>query len=191
MCKGRFLLSSKAAYPHGGRCITIGGHVIVHRGKEVPMSRSLYRSGLALGGLGTLCLVPLLIYSASDWFDDDAAARRTFRRNLAAVSPNWRSAELECPSPGCANDVTARWTEAGVEYVFSGFRHPRSLGGSGVVGVHTANSYADDGTDTALASYIFFCDGRPMKTEVKEGIKADLGWAEPRAREFFEAIPMN
>jgi hypothetical protein len=121
--------------------------------------------------------------------DAESQARRAFRRNLAAASSNWRSAELICPSPGCANYVEARWTEAGAEYVFSGMRNQKRMGG-GVVMVYAANSYRD-GSGPALVSYCFISDGSPTRVQVAACVGADMGWAEPRAREFYDATPAN
>jgi hypothetical protein len=121
--------------------------------------------------------------------DPDAPARRVFRRNLATASPNWSSADLECPSPGCSNEVEACWPEAGVRYVFAGLRRPKSVGG-GVVAVHAANKYRD-GTGRPLVTYCFMSDGSPTKVTVEKGVERDMAWAEPRAREFFEATPAN
>jgi hypothetical protein len=147
------------------------------------MSRRFCVAGLALGlAAFTVCLL-----SAKD--DPDAKARRAFRQNLTAASPNWNSAELECPSPGCANHVKACWTEDGVNYFFSGTRNPKSMGG-GVVAVYAANSYRD-GAGPALASYCFMSDGGPTKIEKGDGLKVDVGWTAPRARELFDATPAN
>jgi hypothetical protein len=145
------------------------------------MSRRLCVAALALGLVAFIaCLL-----SAKD--DPDAPARRAFRRNLAAALPNWNSVELECTSPGCANHVTACWTEAGVKYVFTGFRNSKSMGG-GVVMVYAANSYRN-GTGPFLVTYCFMSDGSPTKVTVGEGVEADLAWAGPRARELFDATP--
>src|SRR5262249_5755917 len=122
--------------------------------------------------------------------DPDAEARQTFRRNLAVASSNWYSVKLECTSPGCANYVEAYWMEAGVKYVFSGFRHPKSMGAGGVVMVHEVDNYRD-GTGPELVSCCFMSDGSPTKVRVGKGVKADIGWAEPLVREFFDAIPVN
>src|SRR5262249_14339273 len=100
------------------------------------------------------------------------------------------SVDLECTSPGCANHVKAYWSEVGVKYVFTGFRDPKSRGAGGVVMVHEADNYRD-GTGSELVSYCFMSDGSPTKVRVGKGVKADMGWAESRVREFFYAIPVN
>ena len=140
----------------------------------------------------TLCLIVFIARILSHRDDPDAQARQIFRRNLAAASSNWSSVELECTSPGCANHVKACWTENGVKYVFSGFRHPKSIGGgnAGIVMVWLAASYRA-GTGPALVTYCFMSDGSPTKVKVSKGDEADMGWAESRAREFFYATPAN
>lgn len=148
------------------------------------MARWLTFAGLMLG---IAAIVAWLLFARAD---PDAEARRAFRRNLADCSANWSSVELECPSPGCANEVKACWAEAGVSYVFSGFRHPKAMGGGGGVGVYAANSYRD-GTGPQLVSYVFMSDGSPTKVLFRQGVEGDIGWAEPRVREFFYAIPTN
>jgi hypothetical protein len=147
------------------------------------MSRRLCVAALALG------LASLAACWLSSRSDPDAPARRAFRRNLAAASPNWGSVELECTSPGCANHVQASWTEAGVKYVFTGFRNPKSMGG-GVVMVYGATSYRD-GTGPSLITYCFMSDGSPTKVTVDQGAEAYLAWTGPRARELFDAVPAN
>ena len=56
--------------------------------------------------------------------------------------------------------------------------------------VYAANSFRA-GTGPALVTYCFMSDGSPTKVIVGEGVEADMGWAEPRAREFFCATPAN
>ncbi len=148
------------------------------------MSRRQCGAALALSLIAGSCLIAFIARLMSEETGPEAEARRAFRRNLAAASSNWHYAELECTSPGCANWVKAYWTEAGVRYVFSGFRNARSVGG-GVVTVSAAN----DGPD--LVSYCYGLDGSPTKVHFGEALGADIGWAEPRAREFFDATPAN
>jgi hypothetical protein len=136
-----------------------------------------------------LLLIAFIASLLYDKGDPDAQARQIFRRNLAANSSNWNSVKLECPSPGCSNDVEACWKEAGVNYVFSGFRHPKSIGG-GIVSVFLAKGYRA-GSSPALITYCFMSDGSPTKVIVGEGIEADMAWAESRAQEFFYATPAN
>jgi hypothetical protein len=143
---------------------------------------------LCAAGLA-LFLIAFIARIIFDGNDPDAQARQIFRRNLTAASSNWNSVELECSSPGCANHVEACWTEAGVKYVFSGFRQPKSIGG-GIVSVSLAKSYRAGGSP-ALVTYCFMSNGSPTKVIVGEGTEADMGWAESRAREFFYATPAN
>jgi hypothetical protein len=155
-----------------------------NRGLEVLMSRHLCTAGLVLILTAVSCF-----FSVSDGSTPNAHARRSFRQNLASASSIWNSVELECPSPGCANNVKACWTEAGVKYVFSGLCRPKSIGG-GIVSVYAASSYRA-GTGPAIVTYCFMSDRSPTKVIVAEGVEADMGWAAPRAREFFYATPAN
>jgi hypothetical protein len=116
----------------------------------------------------------------------DAKARAAFRRNLAAASPNWCLALLECPSPGCANHVTARWTDGRLDYWFNGFRHPKGVGGGGFVAVH---AMSPDGRE--LVSYCIRSDGTVVRATVSNEVRLDLPWADRRERDFFAATPVN
>jgi hypothetical protein len=144
-------------------------------------------------GLLLVCLATVPVFIIALWLivdrDPDAQNCQVFRANLMAASSNWNSIELECTSPNCANHVKARWTEAGVKYIFSGFRDAKSLGG-GVVMVHEMRSY-HNGTGPALVTYVFMSDGSDTKAMVAEGGESIRGWADERAREFFYAAPAN
>jgi hypothetical protein len=153
------------------------------------MIRSLYAARLAL--------CPVIVigffgigFMLSNENDPDAQARRVFRQNLVAASTKWSSVELECPSPGCANDVKATWRESGVKYIFDGFRHPKSIGAGGVVTLYKAKGFLDN-SSTSLVTWVFRADDGPITVEVAEGAEATLSWADARASEFFYAIPLN
>ena len=144
------------------------------------------RMGAAALAVGVAAFIACFLFAEDDPILE---ARQTFRRNLAAASSNWSAVELECPLPGCANHVKARWAEADGKYVFVGFRQPRSVGG-GIVFVYAENIY-DAGDGSELVSYVFMSDGSPTRVALQEGVKRDMRWAEPRAREFFDAAPPN
>jgi hypothetical protein len=144
-----------------------------------------------------LCITALVVLAGVfrylDYADDprdadakarraEATARRAFRHTLFVASPRWSDIELECPSPGCSNEVKACWTRADGKYIFSGFRAAKSVGG-GAVSVHAA--------DRELITYVYMSDGSPTKVILGKGVKADMSWTERRASEFFYATPAN